>query len=356
VSVVQAGRPDGGADSGNTDDGFWVFDAPLHNVEVFEILTNADGGQGKLSLKGGGEFPTPAANRSEWTVFEVDGLLACGDGFSCVGDDDCTATGGVTGNRTSTGTGDVCTALIPFDLAFDGRELTFNYLDLGQNAGIALDVAWETEAARFPIAPTILSYDLDGVSCGSGSCSNDGTTCEADADCGAGNTCLVPVTGSCIPLGMCVGTPVRRCSHDASLGCREDADCGAGNACRLADLVAPDGGFPDLVSSSAAVEYGCVCEEDVLYLGSGICDAGSGALEGTSCEADAECGPGGVCERLGRCDAASGSQAGNRCTDDAECSDEANAGTCVVGDEVAVEQCLFFVGDPVLSRGGGGKR
>ena len=70
------GRADGGPDSKELDDGFWVFKAPVHNVEVYEILTNSDGGRGKLSIKGGGEFPDPSNNRSSWLAFEVDGLLA----------------------------------------------------------------------------------------------------------------------------------------------------------------------------------------------------------------------------------------------------------------------------------------
>jgi hypothetical protein len=359
VSVVEGNRPDGGPDSGNNDDGFWIFEAPLHNVEVFQILANADGTQGKLSIKGGGEFPMPSANRSQWTAFAVDGFLGCGDTFSCAGNEDCTSEqGSVSGNRTDTGTGDACSALIPYELAFDGRQVMFNFVDTAdQNPGITLDVAWETEAAQVPLDPTVLSYDPDGVDCEDGSCSNDGSVCQTHSDCSAGNTCVLPVTASCIPLTICEGTPIRRCSHDASLGCREDSDCGSGNTCRLADLVAPAGGFPDLVpASETTVEYGCVCEEDLLYLGPGACDGLSGDLAGSSCDDDADCGTGGTCERFGHCDDASGAQTGASCADSAECTDGTDQGSCVFGDEVGVEQCLFFVGDAFLSRGGGGDR
>ena len=313
VSVVQGNRSDGGPDSGNNDDGFWAFTAPFHNVEVFEILTNADGTQGKLSLKGGGEFPMPSANRSEWAVFEVDGLLACGGGFSCEGNEDCTsAEGSVSGNRTDTGTGDACTALIPFELKFDGEQVTFNFRDIAnQSPGIALDVAWEAESAQFPIDPTVLSYDPEGVDCDPGEFA----------------------TNACIPLALCEGTPVRRCSHDPELACEEDPECGSGNTCRLVDMVAPGRcsngdscqvdadcsdssecvlGFPDLVPSTPdTTEYGCICEEDILYLGPGRCENGDG------CQVDAECSDGSTCE-----------------------------------DQVAVEECLFFVGDAIFLRSG----
>ncbi len=312
ISVILANRPDGGADSGNNDDGFWVFSAPLHNVEVFQILTNADGTQGKLSIKGGGEFAMPSANRSEWIAFEVDGFLGCGDPFSCLDNEDCTSDEGtVTGNRTGTGTGDACTALIPFELEFDGEQLTFNFRDTAsQDPGITMDVEWETEAAQFPIDPTVLSYDPAGVDCDPGE-----------------------FTNACVPLTLCEGTPIRRCSHDPILACEEDRDCGSGNTCRLVDLVAPGRcsngdscqvdadcadssacvlGFPDLVPSTPdTTEYGCICEEDVLYLGPGRC------ANGDSCQVDADCADESVCE-----------------------------------DEIAVEQCLFFIDDAIFLRGG----
>jgi hypothetical protein len=311
VSVILGGRPDGGPDSGNNDDGFWAFSAPLHNVEVFQILTNSDGTQGKLSIKGGGEFPNPSANRSEWTVFEADGVIGCGDAFSCEGNDNCTSSeGGVSGNRTLTG---ACTASIPYQLKFDGTQVTFNYRDTAhQNPGIALDVAWESEAGQYPVEPTILSYDPDGV-----------------VDCSAGEF----ATNACIPLTLCEGTPIRRCSQDSTQACEKDADCAPGDTCRLVDLVAPgrcsdgascqvdadcqDGsscvvGFPDLVPSTPdTTEYGCICEEDVRYLGPGRCS------NGDSCQVDADCADASVCE-----------------------------------DRVAVEQCLFFVDDAVFLRGG----
>ena len=284
VTVILANRPDGGPDSGQQDDGFWVFSAPFHNVEVYEILTNSDGTQGKLSIKGGGEFPIPSANRSTWLAFEPDGLLACSDPF---------ATEGVTGNRTNEGT---CVARVPYELGFDGEEVTFNVLDTAnQGAAYAFRVRFDSEAAAHPIDPTILSYDPAGVDCTGVDLQNG------------------PFTEACIPLTLCLGTPIRRCSNDLDLGCQEDIDCGTGNSCRLVDLLPPAGGFPDLVEPSNdpadTDEYGCVCEEDVLYLGPGLCD------DGSSCEQSADCTDGSTCQ-----------------------------------DQIAVDQCLFAIGDLKMSR------
>ena len=65
------GRSDGGPDSGNNDDGFWISGlffgddpTPAHNVEVFEIRENSNGVRGKISFKGGGEFIDPFNNRA----------------------------------------------------------------------------------------------------------------------------------------------------------------------------------------------------------------------------------------------------------------------------------------------------
>jgi Tfp pilus tip-associated adhesin PilY1 len=52
-----------------------------------------------------------------------------------------------------------------------------------------------------------------------GKCSNNlSLTCNTDADCGVGHSCVPPPT---------YGT----CSHDSSLTCSRDADCGTGNTC-----------------------------------------------------------------------------------------------------------------------------
>ena len=369
--LCNVGTPDGNPDSGELDDCLLYLSRaggtetgasnpePPHDQQSYLVRND-----GALSLKAGSEYELFDAHRTWWKVVESDGLLNCGDFFSCAGNPDCSSLG-VTGNRTEEETGDTCTDPIPFELKFDEQQVVFNFVDNNnQIPGITLNVKWETGATgrdpgsypgvQFPPDPTVLSY-TDAVACGTGSCSNDATSCQSNSDCDPGNTCLLPVTESCIPLTLCVGTPIRRCSNDPSLGCQEDVDCGAGNTCTLKDMKAPVGGFPNLVASSATLKYGCTCEEDTLYLGPGVCDDGSGDLAGTSCEDDLGCGSGGVCELFGRCDDASGVLVGDSCGDDTECIDGTNEGDCVLGDEVALEQCLFFVGDAVLKRGGGRK-
>jgi hypothetical protein len=286
VSTILPNRPDGGPDSKEQDDGFWIFEAPLHNVEVYEILTNADGTRGKLSIKGGGEFADPSANRSEWTAFEPDGLLFCADEFS---NDEGTATG----SRTNEGT---CSARIPFELDFDGAELTFNVIDpANQGTAFAFRVQFDAEAAVDPLPRTILSYALEGVDC-------------TDVDPDDSST----FTAACIGLATCEGTPVRRCGDGS--GCQRDADCTDGGACRLVDLLPPAGGFPDLAGESPdTVEYGCICEENVLYLGPGLCG------DGSSCREDADCDDHSACQLFAE-------------------------------DRIAVEQCIFALGDLKASR------
>jgi hypothetical protein len=46
VTIISPNRADGGPDSMEQDDGFWNFTAPVHNIEVYEILENADGSYG----------------------------------------------------------------------------------------------------------------------------------------------------------------------------------------------------------------------------------------------------------------------------------------------------------------------
>jgi len=286
VTTILPNRPDGGPDSKEQDDGFWNFDAPVHNVEVYEILANADGSQGKLSLKGGGEFPDPSANRSEWVALDADGLLFCADGFS---NDD----GRVTGSRTNEG---ACISRIPYELDFDGFEMTFNVLDPEQQGtAFAFQVQFDPEPVAHPIPKTVLAYALEGVDC-TGVDVDDPST----------------FTAGCIGLTLCEGTPIRRCADGS--GCQQDADCADDSACRLSDLLPPAGGFPDLVGDSpTTVEYGCICEEDVLYLGPGLCE------DGSSCEVDADC------------------------ADSSSC-------TLFSGDQMSVEQCIFALGDLKGSR------
>jgi hypothetical protein len=291
VSIILANRADGGPDSKEEDDGFWDFTAPPHNVEVYETLTNADGTQGKLSIKGGGEFLNASLNRSQWIAIAPDGLLSCWGEFS--------SDEGATGSRTGEGE---CMARIPYESAFDGEEFTFNILDTeNQGTAFAFRIRWDPEAALDPIPRTVLSYAPGGVDC-TGVDPDDPDT----------------FTEACIGLTLCLGTPIRRCGDRFGIGCQEDADCTDGSACQFIDLLPPVVGgvgvFPDLISDSpATVEYSCICEEDVLYLGPGLCG------DGSSCEEDADCADESTCELFSE-------------------------------DRISVEQCIFALGDLKLNR------
>ena len=286
VTAILVNRPDGGADSRENDDGFWIFEATFHNIEVFEILTNSDGTQGKLSIKGGGEYLVPLMNRAEWTVFDADGLLFCEDDFS-------TGSGAATGSRTS---GGACLSRIPFDFDFDGEEMTFNVLDLdSQEPTFAFRVTFNPESVEHPPRRTVLAYSDTGVNC-------TGVDLEDQST----------FTDACIGMTLCVGTPVWLCADGSN--CQEDADCADESACELSDLLPPAvGGFPDLVDASSTLEYGCICEEIILPIGPGACD------DSSSCENDADCTSGGTC-------------------------------TLFSEDQMIVEQCIFAVGDLKGSR------
>jgi hypothetical protein len=364
------GSPDGNPDRNELDDCLMYLSRaggaeagapnpePFHNQQSYMVVNS-----GALSLKAGDEYTLQDANRTWYKVVEFDGLLDCSEDFSCAGNPNCISDA-LVGNRTAELTGDECTTELPYQLSYDSEGVvTFLFTDPNdQDSAYTFDIEWLREVGgwdpeafpgvQFLSDPTVLSYDPIGVDCENGTCSNDATSCQSNRDCDPGNTCVLPVTESCIPLTLCVGTPIRRCSNNSSLGCQEDTDCGPGNTCRLADLAAP-GGFPDLLPASAdTTEYGCLCEHKERPLGAGLCDELSGDLAGASCEDDLGCGTGGTCELFGRCDDASATLAGDSCGDSTECLDGANQGICVLGDEVAVAECVFWTGDATFKRGG----
>jgi len=206
-----------------------------------------------------------------------------------------TDAGTATGSRTNEG---ACISRMPFDFDFFGDEFTFNVADPdAQGAAFVFQVQFDAEAATYPIPSTVLSYSPDGVDC-TGVDLDDPST----------------FTAACIGLTLCEGTPIRQCSDGS--GCLEDADCEDDSSCRLVDLhprVAA-GGFPDLVAETTDFgEYGCICEEHLVYAGPGVCD------DGGSCEIDADCSGGGTCALFAE-------------------------------EQIAVEQCIFALGDLKVSR------
>jgi hypothetical protein len=285
VSVIHPNRPDGGADSGIADDGFFDFEAPYHNIEVYQVVTNANGSIGKFSIKGGGEFAIPSANRSKWTAYDPDGLLPCAGEFS-------NEEGTATGSRTNEG---ACTSRMPFEFEHVGDEFTFVVGDTeNQGAAFVFQSLFDAEAATFPIPRSILAYSASGIDC-------------TDVDLEDPST----FTDACIGLTLCEGTPIRRCADGS--GCREDEDCADDSTCRMIDLL-PDGVFPDLVASSPeTLEYGCICAEHMIFVGPGTCD------DGSSCAIDDDCSDSGLCALFSE-------------------------------DQIAVEQCIFAIGDLKVSR------
>ncbi len=262
---------DGGADSGNNDDGLCELPkAPLHNAEIWTVING-----GKLAIKGGGEYPVPGDFRTSWDAYALDGFLDCGDEFASDG-------GEVTGRRAITNVGGGCTSLIGYDIEFDSvkNEVSFEVVDPdNQNLGTIFDVEFEPQPLGSEDDETLLSY-TDAIDC-----DNPLVTDPTDPN---------QATRSCIGLQTCVGQPIRACS-DSGNSCSKDSDCdvATGESCDTLQLIPPVGGFPDLVLSTPApaTEYGCVLEETVIYLGS----PGSCSLDSSiSCATDSDCDAG-VC-------------------------------------------------------------
>ena len=197
-----------------------------------------------------------------------------------------------------------------------------------------------------PIPTTVFSYDIDGVDCGSGF---GGTASKPDVDPDGDG----PFSLACIGLKLCVGTPVRRCAVDVGVGdlCQEDANCDPGVDCQLVDLLppgppaVPPDAFPDLVGGLCNAD-GSACDEDAdCTVPADICNLGSTDEYGCICEEN-------VVYRGPICDEASGDQAGASCADDTDCVDGTHPDATCLDAQIQAEQCIFFTGDAKLKRGG----
>lgn len=283
-------RSDGGPDSKEQDDAFWEFSAPLHNIEVYSVLTNGDGAAGKLSIKGGGEFPectagpdcnafdSRAAVRSTWLAFEAEGVLNCFERFE--------ETDNFSGRRLlNDGVTDPTQCeLIPYDAEyfdnFEGQSVSLASFDAntgGQDVNFTFAVCFAEEHVDTAGDPTLYSFrqDLDPTTCDTvGACLQTGAACSAD--CGVDDPCVFP----CFALETCEGTPTYQCFGGSGpiagtegcvqdeARCFEDPDCilcAANESCELSDLAAPAGGFPDRDLSVPGINYACTFTSEEVY-------------------------------------------------------------------------------------------
>jgi hypothetical protein len=282
-------RNDGGPDSKEQDDAFWEFSAPLHNIEVYDVLTNSNGVVGKLSIKGGGEFPEctsedpkcnpddpRAAVRSTWLAFEAEGVLNCFERF--------VEADNFSGRRLlNDGVTDPTQCeLIPYNADYfdDGQSVSVASFDAttgGQDVNFTFAVCFAEEHVATAVDPTLYSFrqDLDPTTCDSvGACLQTGTACSAD--CGVDGPCVFP----CFALETCEGTPTYQCFGDSgpiagTVGCVqnearcfEDPECilcAANQSCELSDLAPPAGGFPDRDLAVPGINYACTFTSAEVY-------------------------------------------------------------------------------------------
>ena len=144
-----------------------------------------------------------------------------------------------------------------------------------------------------------------------------------------------------------MGTPTRRCADLAADLCQEDADCDPDVDCQLADLLppVPPGAFPDLVGGLCNADgSACDANEDCT-VPADICNLGSTDEYGCICEEN-------VVYRGPICDEASGNQAGASCADDTDCVDGTHPDATCLDAQIQAEQCVFFTGDASFKRGG----
>jgi hypothetical protein len=262
-------RNDGGPDSKEQDDAFWEFSAPLHNIEVYSVLPNADGVVGKISIKGGGEFPECAAEpncnaldsraavRSTWLAFEAEGVLNCFERF--------VEADNFSGRRLlnpDLNDPTLC-ALIPYkaeyfrDFTGDGTVslASFDANTGGQNVNFTFQVCFEEEPVSTASEPTLFSFRQDLIP----------ATCEAE--------------GACFALDLCVGTPTYQCfDDDVPTGqpcvqdearCFDDLTCDlcpTGQSCELFELALPEGvTFPDRDDEVFGINYACTYTSEEVY-------------------------------------------------------------------------------------------
>jgi len=197
---------------------------------------------GDVSLEGGGDHGSASyANRSEFELARLDGVLDCQDTFSA-------NEGTLDGARLSNTDGD-CGDLVPYSLEFDGEVFELLWQPAGQDLTWVVAAEWTTEDVTFPIPPTRFTWDQGEV---------DWETCDESSD------------PNCFELALCEGTPQRFCNDDSTQSCSIDDDCvaaEAGDTCVLTDYIPPAGGFPDMDPGRPGPNYACICDETTTDLG-----------------------------------------------------------------------------------------
>jgi len=245
---------DSNNDSGPNDNCPVEFDA------LWTSMTVETRGGGQISIEGGGDYSDPLANRSEFELVRVDGILNCQEGF-VGGDSD--AEGSVVGARLNNVETD-CEALVPFSVDFNGNNVQLLFETNGQDTTWVINTEWQAELQLVEAEqePTLVSWAEEDP---------DWATCTVDPD-GPG-----PLGPTCFELDDCdVGEPVRFCSEtfdpenpELGVSCAIDEDCGAAEgSCELTDIVAPaEEGFPDMDTVREGNQYSCICEQTETWLG-----------------------------------------------------------------------------------------
>ncbi len=229
VNILCPSSSDSGSDNAGSDNCGVVL-----NVEADTVFIQAL--DGELGLEGGGDGGTQASQFD--LAIEFEGELDCLDNVSIVPTDPSDSYN-LTLRRLTNLDGSTC-ELIPYDLNFDGKLITFEKLDLGQLIAHDIIVQFDDESI-----PTPACYPY---------CTDLG---------------LVPSTvqqfsGALaeIPIPACIGTPVYYSTGEAS-----DPDTGEDLVGQLKIIEPPAGDWVDLEPTLPGLQHGCWYDQEIDLLG-----------------------------------------------------------------------------------------
>jgi hypothetical protein len=229
VNIICLSSSDSGSDNAGSDNCAVVL-----NVEADTVFIQAL--EGELGLEGGGDSGTQPSQFD--LAIEYEGELNCLENVTIIPPDPSDSYN-LTLRRLTNLDGSQCD-LIPYDLDFDGKQINFEKLDLGQLIAHDINVQFDDESI-----PTPGCYP---------SCTSLG---------------LIPSTlqqfsgaPAEITIPVCTGTPVYYGLAEAF-----DPDTGEDLVGELRNITPPSGGWVDLEPSLPGLQHGCWYDQGIDLLG-----------------------------------------------------------------------------------------